>query len=132
MQVNLEICRILLNWLSRKSQMPRLISSHPHSSLVKNNEMRIKRLNLQFACEDQKFLYRKAHTMKKNNTGMGMHYNTGADTGFPVAMGANPEGGRQHTHLPDFPKNCMKLRKFWFVRGEGAPPPWIRHCNILG
>ena len=23
--------------------------------------------------------------------------------------------GRQHTNLPDFPKNCMKLRKFWSV-----------------
>ena len=27
--------------------------------------------------------------------------------------GRNPPGmGRQHTNLPDFPKNCMKLRKF--------------------
>ena len=23
--------------------------------------------------------------------------------------------GHQHTNLPDFPKNCMKLRKFWSV-----------------
>ena len=50
---------------------------------------------------------------------------SGADPGFPKAGGANPPGdGRQHTNLPDFPKNCMKLRKFWSVWG-GAPldPP---------
>ena len=35
-------------------------------------------------------------------------------------------GGRQHTNLPDFPKNCMKLRKFW--SGGGGGRPWIHHC----
>ena len=45
---------------------------------------------------------------------------SGADPGFPVEEGANPPGeGRQHTNLPDFPKNCMKLRNFWLVE-EGA------------
>ena len=45
---------------------------------------------------------------------------SGTDLGFPVGGGANPPGeGRQHTNLPDFPKNCMKLRNFWSV-GEGA------------
>ena len=50
----------------------------------------------------------------------------GADSGFPVGGGANPRGeGRQHTNFPDFPKNYMKLRKFWSVGGgrtPGAPP----------
>ena len=50
---------------------------------------------------------------------------TGADPGFPVGGGANPLGGRQHTILPNFPKNCMKLRKFWWSVGGalagGAP-----------
>ena len=41
------------------------------------------------------------------------------------------EGGHQHMILPNFPKNCTKLRKFWAVR-DGAfrggaspldPPP---------
>ena len=32
---------------------------------------------------------------------------------FPVGGGANPRGGRQHMILPNFAKNCMKLRKFW-------------------
>ena len=46
------------------------------------------------------------------------------DPGFPIGGGTNP-GGRQHTKLSDFPKNCMKLRKFWSVGvGEG-----IRHCR---
>ena len=55
----------------------------------------------------------------------------GADAGFPVGGGANtPGGGRQHTNLPDFPKNCMRLRKFWSMEVRGPHqgcPPWIRH-----
>ena len=51
---------------------------------------------------------------------------SGADPGFPVGGGANPLGGRQHMILPNFAKNCMKLRKFWAVGGggarRGAPP----------
>ena len=36
-----------------------------------------------------------------------------ADPGFPRGEGANsPGGGRQHTILPNFPKNCMKLKEF--------------------
>ena len=51
---------------------------------------------------------------------------SGTDPGFPVGGGASPPGeGRQHTNLPDFPKNCMKLRNFWSVGGGRAPgcPP---------
>ena len=58
----------------------------------------------------------------------------GADPGFPVGGGANPPGcGRQHTILPNYLENCMKLRKFWPVGGRGRPgmPPWIRHCKVL-
>ena len=49
----------------------------------------------------------------------------GADPGFPVGGGANPPGGRQHMILPNFAKNCMKLRKFWAVGGAraGCAPP---------
>ena len=49
---------------------------------------------------------------------------SGADPGFPVGGGANPLGGRQHTILSNFLKNCMKSRKFWTVGGRapGAPP----------
>ena len=52
-----------------------------------------------------------------------------ADPGFPIGVGANPsvEGGRQHTILPNFPKNCMKLKKFWSIGGRAGcsphPPP---------
>ena len=36
-----------------------------------------------------------------------------ADPGFPRGGGANcPGGGRQHTILSKFPKNCMKLKAF--------------------
>ena len=46
---------------------------------------------------------------------------TGADPGFPVGGGANPRGGgRQHMILPNFEKNCMKLRKFLTVGGAHA------------
>ena len=68
---------------------------------------------------------------------------TGADPGFPVGGGANTWGGGcHHTILPNFPKNCMKVKKIWamgvhksyiFVnftvadlrRGhKGRTPPW--------
>ena len=37
-----------------------------------------------------------------------------ADPGFPRGGGANSPrgGGRQRTILPNFPKNCMKLKEF--------------------
>ena len=44
-----------------------------------------------------------------------------ADPGFPQGGGANSPGGRQHTILPYFPKNCMKLKEFW-PRGGGTHP----------
>ena len=44
-----------------------------------------------------------------------------ADPGFPRGGGANSPGGRQHTILPNFPKNCMKLKEFG-PPGEGARP----------
>ena len=46
-----------------------------------------------------------------------------ADPGFPQGGGANPggRGGCQHTILPKFPKNCMKLKEFG-PGGEGARP----------
>ena len=51
----------------------------------------------------------------------GIHLNTGADPGFPIGRGANPPGrGYQHTNLPDFLKNCMKLRNFGSLGGWGA------------
>ena len=43
-----------------------------------------------------------------------------ADPGFPRGGGANSPGGRQHTILPYFPKNCMKLKEFG--SGGGARP----------
>ena len=50
-----------------------------------------------------------------------------ADPGFLRGGGANsPGGGRQHTILPYFPKNCMKLKEF----GPLDPPlalTWIGH-----
>ena len=40
---------------------------------------------------------------------------------FPEEGGANPKGrgGRQPIIWPIFPKNCMKMKKFW-ARGGGA------------
>ena len=34
------------------------------------------------------------------------------DPGFPRGGGANSPVGRQHTILPNFPKNYMKLKEF--------------------
>ena len=45
----------------------------------------------------------------------------GADPGFSVGGGANPpERGHQPMILSNFPKNYMKLRKFWTVGGAHA------------
>ena len=43
-----------------------------------------------------------------------------ADLGFPRGGGANSPGGRQHTILPKFPKNCMKSKEFGPPGGGGA------------
>ena len=50
----------------------------------------------------------------------------GADPGFPVGGGANPQGrGRQHTNLQS--QKLHEIKKI-LVRRGGAPP-WIRHCT---
>ena len=42
----------------------------------------------------------------------------GADPGFSVGGDTNASGrGPQPMILPNFPKNCMKLKKFWTVEG---------------
>ena len=56
-----------------------------------------------------------------------------ADPRFPPGEGANPPEGRQHTILPNFPKNCMKLKEFeplgaWPSRPPPLDPPLI--CTI--
>ena len=65
------------------------------------------------------------HRSGTNNVFVSTKYSPGADPGFPVGGGANPPGGRQHMILPNFMKNCMKLRKFWAVGGGAhrAHPP---------
>ena len=46
---------------------------------------------------------------------------TVADLGFPRGGCANPKGrGRQPTICLIFPKNCMKMKKFW-PRGGRVP-----------
>ena len=50
-----------------------------------------------------------------------------ADPGFPRGGGANPPGKPQHTILPNFTKNCMKLKEFGLPEGGGHAslvPPW--------
>ena len=51
---------------------------------------------------------------------------TAADPGFPQGGRQLPGGGRQHTILPNFPKNCMKSKEFGHPGGGRvplAPPP---------
>ena len=64
-----------------------------------------------------------------------------ADPGFPRGGAPTIQGRRQHTSLPNFPKNCMKLKefgppggarpKFYYV---DPPLPTIRQnlCQIIG
>ena len=49
-----------------------------------------------------------------------------ADPGFPLGGGANPRGGRQHTILPNFPKNCMELKEFGLGGGVQNFTMYIR------
>ena len=62
------------------------------------------------------------HLVNKSN---GTYYLPGADPGFPVGGVAIPPdwGGANIQISQIFPKNCMKLRKFWSVVGGGG-----RHC----
>ena len=61
-----------------------------------------------------------------------LHINSGADPGFPVGGGAHPPGGgRQHTNLPDWSKNCMKLRKFFVCRGTCRSAPLDPTLQLL-
>ena len=58
-------------------------------------------------------------------------YISGVDPGFPVGGGANPlREGCQHTILPNFPKNCMKLRKFWAVEGPAPGTLPLRSATV--
>ena len=51
------------------------------------------------------------------------------DPGFPVGGGANPPG--EDPNIQIFPKNCMKFRKFWSVRGGGATdPPLVTNVKV--
>ena len=63
--------------------------------------------------------------MKKLSQSLVDHIVTYAegDPGFPLGFGANPPGGRQHINMPDFPKNCMKLRTLWLIGGCPLDPP---------
>ena len=59
---------------------------------------------------------------------------TVADSGFPRG-GAPTVWGRQHMILPNFPKNCMKLKESE-PRGASLAPPldppsWLTSNNII-
>ena len=43
-----------------------------------------------------------------------------ADLGFPRGGGANSPGGGANMILPNFPKNCMKLKEFGPPGGGGG------------
>ena len=54
--------------------------------------------------------------------GSGLHSGAVADPGFPRG-GAPTPWGRQHTILPKFPKNCMKLKEFVSCDPTHLVPP---------
>ena len=45
-------------------------------------------------------------------------------------MGAPTLGGRQHTILTDFPKNCMKFKEFGPRGGTRVPHSPLRSANV--
>ena len=52
---------------------------------------------------------------------------------FPEEGAPTPRGGHQHTILPKFPKNCMKLKEFGPPGGGGARVPCapLRSATVL-
>ena len=51
---------------------------------------------------------------------------------FPEEGAPTPQGGRQHTILSNFPKNCMKLKEFGPRGGGGgraSPAPPLRFAT---
>ena len=57
---------------------------------------------------------------------------TVADPGFPRGGGANSPGGCQHTILPNFPKNCMKLKEFGLPGGGASKILLCRSATAIG
>ena len=55
------------------------------------------------------------------------------DPGFPRGAWTLQGGGREHTILPNSPKNCMKLKEFGRRRGGVRPsrPPPLRSATAL-
>ena len=55
-----------------------------------------------------------------------------ADPGFPRGGGANSPGVHQHRYLPNFPKNCMKLKEFGPPEGGGRMSlvPSLRSATV--
>ena len=52
------------------------------------------------------------------STWEGLCREAGPDPGFPIGGGTSLRAMEcQHTNFPDFPQNCMILRKFWSMGG---------------
>ena len=51
------------------------------------------------------------------------------DPRFPVSGGPNPPGAATLRFCQTFQKNCMKLKPFWAVWGEGGGAPWVLPLN---
>ena len=49
---------------------------------------------------------------------------------FPEEGAPTPQGGHQHTILPKFPKNCMKLKEFGPPGGRASPAPPLRSATV--
>ena len=54
-----------------------------------------------------------------------------ADPGFPRGGSANSPGGHQRTILPNFPKNCMKLKEFGPRGGCMSLAPPLRATTVM-
>ena len=52
------------------------------------------------------------------------------DPAFPQGVRQFPGGGRQHTILPKFSENCMKLKEFGRPRAHPPPGPPMVHRGM--
>ena len=50
---------------------------------------------------------------------------------FPEEGAPTPQGGRQHTNLSNFPKNCMKLKEFGPPGGARVPCAPLRSATAM-
>ena len=76
-----------------------------------------------------KFIANAIHVLFNNISGCVCSMASSGRSRIAPRYGRQPTLGRQHTILPNFPKNCMKLKEFGPPRGRASLAPPLRSAN---